>query len=121
MSEIATIAPENGAQLLQRPVRHTFLPEHTYIYVILLVTLVQVVHDSGLMQLSQCRHVLHPIDAGLMHGIHSLSGDLGLLQIQHLEDNTASKTSPGPSDVWSCMIFSEDLIIVKQEQNILNI
>lgn len=78
-------------------------------------------HDSGLMQLSQRRHVLHPIDAGLMHGIHSLSGDLGLLQIQHLEDNTASKMSPGPLDALSCMIFLEDLITVKQEQNILNI
>lgn len=116
MSEIATIAPENGAQPLQHPVRHTFLLEHTYIYVILLVTLVQVVHNSSLMQLSQCRHVLHPIDAGLMHGIHSLSGDLGQLQIQHLEDNTASKTSPGPSDVLSCMIFLEDLINVNRNK-----
>lgn len=59
----------------------------THIDVILLVTLVQVVHDGGLVQLSQCWHVLHPIDAGLVHSVHPLPGDLSLLQVQHLEDN----------------------------------
>lgn len=66
---------------------HVRLSEYTHIDVIFLVALVQVVHDSGLMQLSQCRHVLHSIYAGLVHRIHSLPGDLSLLQVQHLEDD----------------------------------
>lgn len=56
----------------------------TYIDAVLLVALVQVVHDSSLMELSQGRHILHAIDAGLVHGAHPLPVDLGLLQVQHL-------------------------------------
>lgn len=65
---------------------HTCPSKCTHIDVILVVALVQVVHDGGLVQLSQRRHVLNPIDAGLVHGVHPLPGDLGLLQVQHLEE-----------------------------------
>lgn len=57
---------------------------HTYVDVVLLITLVQVVHDRSFVQLSQRWHVLHPVDAGLVHGVHPLPVDLSLLQIQHL-------------------------------------
>lgn len=72
---------------------HVSLSECTHIDVILLVALVQVVHDGGFMQFSQSWHVLHSIDARLVHRIHLLPGDLCLLQVQHLEDNKSCSLS----------------------------
>lgn len=72
---------------------HTCLSECTYIDVILLVALVQVVHNGGLVQLGQRWHVLHSIDAGLVHSVHPLPGDLGLLEVQHLEDDKTYRLS----------------------------
>lgn len=53
----------------------------THIDVVLLVALVQVVHDGCFVQLRQRGHILHAIDAGLVHSVDPLPGDLGLLQV----------------------------------------
>lgn len=56
-----------------------------YVDVVLLVALVKVVHDGSLVELGQHGHVLHAIDAALVHGVHLLPVHLGLLQVQHLD------------------------------------
>lgn len=82
------------------------ISRHTHIDVIILVSLVKVVHNGGLVQLSQCRHVLHSIDAGLVHGVHLLPGDLGLLQVKHLR----CKDSQSPQvteNLYNNLLFFE--------------
>lgn len=44
-----------------------------YIDVVFLVAQKEVVHDGGFMQLCQCRHVLHSLDATGVHWVHCLS------------------------------------------------
>lgn len=51
----------------------------------LLVALEEVVHDSAIMKVLEGRHVLHPSDAAVVHGLHLLSGECILLVGVHLD------------------------------------
>ncbi len=51
----------------------------------LLVTQEEVVHDGTIMKVLEGRHVLHPSDAAVVHGLHLLSGECILLVGIHLQ------------------------------------
>lgn len=63
----------------------------SYIDVVFLVSLMKVVHDGGLMKLCQRGHVLHSINAALVHRGHLLPVHLCLLQVHHLKHRTAER------------------------------
>lgn len=45
----------------------------------------EVVHDGAVVEVLECRHVLHPSDAAVVHGLHLLSGECILLVGVHLD------------------------------------
>lgn len=51
----------------------------TYIDVPLHVAQVEVVHDGAIVEVLEARHVLHPSDAAVVHGLHLLPGQCILL------------------------------------------
>lgn len=57
----------------------------THIDAVLLVAQEEVVHDGSLMQLCQCGHVIHSMDAAGVHRIHHLPVQLCLLQVDQLQ------------------------------------
>lgn len=57
----------------------------THIDVSLLVAQEKVVHNGGIMEVLEHRHVLHPSDAAVVHGLHLLSGECILLVGVHLD------------------------------------
>lgn len=63
----------------------------TYVDVSLLVTQEEVVHDGALMEVLERRHVLHPSDAAVVHGLHLLSREGILLVGVHLDHNVERK------------------------------
>lgn len=53
--------------------------KETYIDVSLLVAQEEVVHDGAIVEVLEGRHVLHPSDAAVVHGLHLLPGECILL------------------------------------------
>ena len=57
----------------------------TYIDLAVLVSEVEVVHDGSVVEVVQRGHVLHPLDAAGVHGLHLLPAQGVLLVGVHLE------------------------------------
>lgn len=65
----------------------------TYVDVSLLVPLEQVVHDGTVMKVFERRHIFHPCDAAVMHGLDLLPGESILfvgVHLQRIAQNTHS-------------------------------
>lgn len=90
--------------------QHYFLVSHTYIDAVLLVTQKEVVHDGGFVQLCQCGHVLHSMDAARVHREHRLPVQLPPLQVHHLQNmsrhNMQFKERPQQEHCWQSQLWT---------------
>lgn len=62
----------------------------------LLVAQEQVVHDGAVVEVLQRRHVLHPRDAAVVHGMHLLPGESILLVGVHLKQQRQQQDNCQP-------------------------
>lgn len=65
----------------------------THVDVSLAVAQEEVVHDGAVVQVLQCRHVLHARHAALVHLVDLLPGEGALLVGVHLRGNTHQHNS----------------------------
>ena len=85
-------------------------------------------HDGAIVKVLEGRHVLHPPDAAVVHGLHLLSGEVILLVGVHLRQKTQKygdeKQDNSKTDQrrrWKDEAFLEEFVLLPAEITALQV